>query len=115
VRRLDARLGRGSVTGEGSVRDLATLDGVDFRLDADMPELGRLMAAFGLGRRDVPAFRLDAQGRREGERNAVTVDASFGDDRLQADASTEGPLAELRGLVLQANAKGPASASTSRS
>ena len=60
VRRLDARLGQGSLTGEGSVRDLATLDGVDFRLDADMPELGRLMAAFGLG----PAQRAGLQAQR---------------------------------------------------
>ena len=54
----------------------------------------------------MPAFKLNAQGKREGQRNAITLDASFGEDRLRADASTEGPLAELRGLVLQANAKG---------
>lgn len=106
VRALDARLGDSRVTGQGSLRDLAKLDGLDFDLDADVPEVGRPMEAFGLDRRAVPALTMQARGRREGGRNAVTVDGRFGEDTLAAEASTEGPIAELRGLTLKADAKG---------
>lgn len=106
VRQLDASLGDSRVAGKGEVADLAALDGVNFNLDGDLPALGKLLAALDLGNRPLPALSLRATGSREGARNRLTLDAGLGQDRITAEASTQGPLADLGGLALKANAKG---------
>lgn len=106
VKALDASLGDTTVKGQGQVTDPSTLAGLQFQLDARSPKPGDLMAQFGLGRRQVPGLDLSARARTDGNRNLLTIAGKLGDDDIDVAASTEGPLGELKGLRLDAKAKG---------
>ncbi|SNB60718.1 Uncharacterized protein involved in outer membrane biogenesis [Arboricoccus pini] len=103
---LDVSLGDNMIKGNGAVGDPTTLAGLNLDITAVSPKPGALLEMLGLGARPVPAFNLRAIGKTEGERNSLTITGSLGNDRLDIAAGTTGPLAELRELDLNANAKG---------